>query len=171
MKKTILAAIATMMLFSFSAQAQDNNNKKAEKCCKETTCKTACSKEFEGIQLTDAQKTKIQNLKAEKKAKMEAAQAKRKEMAKERKELKDSLKRQKRDFSMKNDSLFKAGKREYLTQIKEILTPDQYVVYLENQVINMGSGRMKIAKDSRHKFDKRDGRPMRDGKPAPRAKK
>ena len=141
MKKGILSiAVIAASLFSFSAIAQ--TPAKSADCCNTTaqcanpqTCpKDAklCAKNakacpalrpcaadpFEGINLTDAQKAKLATLKEQRKAKCEAAGKAKKERFQQR------------------DSMVKANKKEYLNGVKEVLTPEQYVVFLENIVVS-----------------------------------
>ncbi len=84
-------------------------------CCSPRECAA-----FEGITLTEAQKTALKQLKADRKNKaLEAKKAKRQA---------DSLKRVAR----------RAERLEYLHQVQKILTPDQYVTFLENTIVNNG---------------------------------
>ena len=69
---------------------------------------------FEGITLTDAQKEQFKQLRETRKAEGEARR--------QEKQRKDSTARADR----------KVAKKAYLDNIKTILTPDQYVIFLEN---------------------------------------
>lgn len=99
---------------------------------------------FDGITLTADQKAKIKMLDDKmhekrmaatadmKKAKADAREA-RKDMAKdERKAAKRADKAARRDMRKAAREARMAGKADYLSEIKTILTPDQYVKYLEN---------------------------------------
>lgn len=156
----VSAAVITASLFGMNAFAQSLVN--PSKCeTPKSECpyqKGECGKQqcdanaicFEGITLSDAQKTKIKAL-CEKRS-TEAKQ--RKEAAKQRIEARD------RKFKQ-GDSIRMAQKRQNLNEIKEILTPEQYVVYLENIVISTPSG--KMVKDG-HKGDMRHGKDRFDGR-------
>lgn len=75
----------------------------------------ACCLLFEGIDLTDAQKAKLQELQKARAEKQQAnASADRQKAREERMEA------------------MKAEKREYLNEVKKVLTADQYVTFLEN---------------------------------------
>lgn len=73
---------------------------------------------FAGLTLTDAQKAQLQQLK-EKRATARA----------------DKQQARKADIR-RNDSTRMADRKQYLEEVKEIIGPDQYVMYLENIVIN-----------------------------------
>lgn len=154
MKKSILSiAVMAASLFSFNAIAQTPATCDAAKCpAKECVKGEKCDKPgkpckadpFAGITLTQDQQTKLDALKANCKANREQA-------SKER-----------ADRAVKKDSLAKAGKKEYLENVKAILTPDQYVVFLENIVLTnpvqdrgMGPKKVQIARDG--KSLKKDG--------------
>lgn len=127
MKKTIISlALATVALFavsSASAQSQDKKDgQKTEKSTERKMNRQQAPNPFEGLNLTEAQQQSLKALaedqKAQRKEKMEGQKADRQKEAKERKE------------SMKN------GRKEYLAKIKAILTPEQYVQFLENNYLN-----------------------------------
>lgn len=130
--------------------------KAGKKCCKDSIEGKACCKagkagkarlsaaelsniEFDGIQLTDAQKAKLDVVKENRKAKMQAFKDNKKEGA----------------APVNMDSLKKANKKEYLYEVKEILSPDQYVVYLENIVVNQKSGKAAKGKMKAHAAERR----------------
>ncbi len=135
-----------MAFVRFNGMAQNNSQSCTSQGCK---AKTECTKSnkgmkkeareaknpYEGLNLTDAQKSKLAELDskrlAERKAKMEARKA--------------EANGQKADKS-KNDAdrkammeARKADKIEYLQEVKEIIGPDQYVVFLENFYVNGGA--------------------------------
>lgn len=144
MKKIFIAAIAAVLTLSgFNAVAQtqtDNNTEKTEQTiqkksrkqgdCKrgfnrngdEKCCKTKQALAFEGITLSADQQTKLDQLNAKQVAKAKEKSA--------------QLKEQKQKARQQRMEARKQAKKEYLTEIKEILTPDQYIVYLENIAIN-----------------------------------
>lgn len=160
--KFLSLALVAMSLGAFSASAQNksdnncNNNCPVQQCENPAQCpefkKGEIASPFEGLNLTDAQKTKLQELNAKK-------QAERKQQAEARK----ADKQQKRDLKMKNDSVKiaarKAAKKEYLEEVKAIIGPDNYVVFLENFYINGN----QPGKDKPNK-DFRPGKRPADGK-------
>ncbi|MCM1021452.1 MAG: hypothetical protein NC343_04525 [Muribaculum sp.] len=127
--------VVSAMLCSGVAFAQ-NQKKEADKtcpgteCCETTECvvgkKGNCEFLFEGITLSQAQKDKIATLKTQKKVDKQRVQ-------KENKQFKN-------DMRMRRDSVAKAQKKEYLSDMKQILEPDQYVIFLENMVVNAPAG-------------------------------
>ena len=106
-------------------------------CCEKNAPKAKCvdvksgceNKNFEGINLTNDQKAKIsalnESLFSEEKI------CKNKELTKEQKNEIRKMKESKRAETREN----------YLKGIKEILTADQYVIFLENNYRNQGSQR------------------------------
>lgn len=121
MNKMILSmAIAAITFGGFSASAKEKTQK--EVCPVTGTEQTACGQQvnrpcpFDGMNLTDAQKKQLkqlcQNRTADKKAKKEAKREARKQ-----------------------------SRREQLAKIKAILTPEQYVQFLENSFVNGRHGR------------------------------
>lgn len=163
MKKKILGlAFIAMSLVSTSALAQTESTATKDNCT-QTEClnkggkagkgfkkarKGRCA--FEGLNLTDAQKAQLKQLGEKREA---AAREARKQ-----KQASDSTMRAAR----------RASKKAYLEEVKAIIGPDQYVVFLENFYINGGNQQGKTAmrpgKDGRHgdkgmRFDHR-----KDGK-------
>lgn len=123
MKKKLMigAALCASMIFGgLTSMAQDN-----AKCDKAAACTRTCDKPadcnkpcpFEGLNLTDAQKTQLEQLcQEQQKARQEKKQAK-------------------ADNKQKKAEGRKAARRENLAKIKAILTPEQYVTYLENVAV------------------------------------
>lgn len=165
MKKKFLAlAMIAASLVSFDAMAQ--------KPASENTVKTENIKEyrmksgnrrahmdpFAGLNLTDSQKAQLKELKAKR-------MADRKLQAKER-----------RMEKTRNDSarmaIRRAAKKSYLEEVKAIIGPDRYVVFLENMYINgsvgnrpkafkqgMRAGKERLSKGKSHKrMNGKDGR-------------
>lgn len=162
MKKLMIALAAIAMTTGFAANAA--NDKKNDKKCDATKCEQkACPKdcaagcpemgmaEFEGLQLTDAQKDQLKAIKAE-----------RRDAAKKAKEAKQEAK--KAEKGAKADAR-RQCRQEYLQKVKAVLTPEQYVQFLENQVTKGGkecAPRMNKGQRHQMKADKpRDfkGRP------------
>lgn len=156
MKKKILSlAVIALSMISVSAFAQNPNrganNRGKEGAKKEMKCEKGekCDKErkgdkcmiaFEGINLTDAQKAQIKTA-CEKRA------AERKAAVDVQKQKRDNAKR---DFKQKRDSVRKSERQAYLNDVKSILTPDQYVVFLENVYMNNApQGKPQMAKQMR----------------------
>lgn len=128
-------------------QKQDCNQ---PACCKKGGPKQAC--EFEGLNLTDAQKEQIKTIKEEQRA---AAQAK-KEAAKAQKAEKKNARQE--------------GRKAYLEKIKAVLSPEQYVQYLENLVTRGHDGHKAMGRaDQQKRFDK--NAPRKVGDRAPKAVK
>lgn len=157
MKKTILGlAILALSVANFSASAQKNNKAcpqvcpSAQTCCAEQPCqvKGDCTL-FEGINLSDAQKAQLKDLRAKNSQACKANEKARKEEARKDRE------------AAKAERM--ANKRQYLQDVKSVLTPDQYVLFLENFFVNGGDNRGFNNKDFRgdrrgaRKFGK-DGR-------------
>lgn len=129
--KTKALALATLIFAASSSVCFAANDKKADSKCTNTECthQKKCDKDckkainpFEGLNLTADQQAKLEALKQNCPAKAE---------------------RQKADKQSKNDEQkanMKAqraqGKRDFLAQVKGILTPEQYVQFLENSFVN-----------------------------------
>ncbi|MDE5997623.1 MAG: hypothetical protein K2G77_05360, partial [Muribaculaceae bacterium] len=146
MKKKVLGlALMAMALVGFNGMAQNNSQKNAQ-CCK---AQTECTKSvrgmkkearemknpYEGLTLTDAQKSKLAELDskriADHKAKMEARKS-------DNNGQKVDKSKSHADMKARMEAR-KADKLEYLKEVKAIIGPDQYVVFLENFYVN-GSG-------------------------------
>ncbi|MCH5326461.1 MAG: hypothetical protein J1E29_04565 [Duncaniella sp.] len=151
MKKTVLSLtllLSTLLAGSVMAQTPQAaccDKAKTEKCAQQDSCCATQQRQrptpFDGITLTPEQKAALEALKparADKKA----------PVAKERKDP-------------------KASRAEYLAKVKEILTPEQYVQFLENsytsQVPVMSPRMSQSAKAGRHtgKASPRDAKKIR----------
>ena len=129
MKKKILTfAFAAMTFIPFSGMAENPycggcplTGK--ELCAEELRrdCRKDCNA-FDGITLTADQQGKLDALK----------EKNRKNRAEQRSRMK--AERQRRD-SLRNENRYTV-KKQYLKEVKEILTPDQYVMFLENAVMS-----------------------------------
>lgn len=126
MKKQILTiAIAAIALCTatttFAKDSKKSDKATTSECCapqgnEMKAPRPACP--FEGIQLTDAQKAKLAEIKAPGQQQMEA----RRDAKAERR--------------LNRDSIAKADRSNYLTNVKAVLTPEQYVQFLENTFVN-----------------------------------
>lgn len=131
MRKTIISsALATVALFavsSVSAQSCDNNDgKNVEKCDGQKMERPQAVNPFENLNLTEAQQNSLKALAEEQKAQCkEKADGEKADRQKEAKERMDAIM-----DAMKNQ------RTEYLAKIKAILTPEQYVQFLENNYVN-----------------------------------
>lgn len=127
-KKLFSLAIAAMTLASFNSMAQTPDSScsrsNGNSTCpdSEQQCHRSAPNPYEGLTLTDAQKSQLEQLdnkrKAERKDKAESRKADRKKNA-------EACKAERR-----------ACKKAYLEEVKAIVGPEQYVIFLENQVIN-----------------------------------
>lgn len=164
MKKKVLSlAVLMASVFTFGTMAQttatvsDNN-----KTCTEASCPKADKavkgqkgqkgnkdmkpnrpNPFEGINLTADQQTRLQAIRDNAKQQREAAKADQSKVEKGKLD-KDRADRR-ADFANK--------RKDYLGKVKEVLTPDQYVVFLENcyvQQMPMKQGHMARGKMAKH---------------------
>ncbi len=130
MKKKILSlALVAMSFVTFSSMAQTatstaDGNKKERMCREKADCqqKRECCNPFAGLNLSEAQQAKLNDHR--KTEKLEAAKA--------RKESKQRL-----DSTRIADR--RASKKAYLEEVKAIIGPDQYVMFLENFYVNGGN--------------------------------
>lgn len=146
MKKTLLSAVVvTMSLFTFNAMAHgkqcDKKDCQKETCDKHKPCdkmaKPNCPNPFAGIELTKAQQEKLEALKASC-------------------PIKNNKKEDCKNFRQYRDSIARDAKVKHLAEVKKILTPEQYVQFLENMVL-----------DSPKKAPKHGPRGMHKGKKCP----
>lgn len=153
MKKKIAAiAIAAMALTSLNGLARTSaitSAPKQENCDEKKECKERRrmhANPFDGMNLSDAQQSGLRQLdekrRAEYKAQARAATREKQEIKAERR-----AKRQ-------------AARKAYLEEVKAIIGPENYVVFLENVYVNAGStghGKIKATagrhgKDGKHKI-------------------
>ncbi len=139
MKKQILSAVIFgMSLLPVAATAQhhhaDNRHhqhrnatecpiQQAGEACSPDGC---CSGAFEGITLTPEQQTKLKELRTNNDNQL-------KSRAKASKDARKANRAQ-------ADSVRRADRKNYLHSVKEILSPEQYVQFLENMAVNKPSG-------------------------------
>ncbi len=130
MKKKVLAiAIAALTFTSLASSAQKKfdgkcKSDKRELSCKGDSCRSAqrCYNPFEGLGLTADQQKKIDELKADCKQKRDRDRA--------------AGMQQKKDEISKRRAQAKESRAKYLKDVKSILTPEQYVQFLENNFVN-----------------------------------
>lgn len=132
------AAIATPMF------AQNANVAKDKKVCNEQKCDAKKAPQarnpFEGLNLTAEQQAKLDALKNER--------VQQKKAAKEEKKA-DKVARMQKS---------KEARAKYLAEIKAILTPEQYVSFLENNFLSKNGMRNdKMRKGDQAKKGQRDG--------------
>ena len=165
MKKTLITlSVLAATAFGFSAQAQTQNNNLCPvgKECPDKQCVNKPRKAYDpfaGMNLTEQQRQKLSDLRTATKAKKAAN---------------DSTERVRR---AEKKTQAKDMRADYLKSVKSILTPEQYVQFLENNYINVsghkkGHGRhfgkdgrkdKKFARgDRRNKGFKNESRAMKD---------
>lgn len=146
-KKIFSTALILSALIGFNASAQ-NNAPEAPKCDKKEQCKgdrpdaprAPRFNPFEGITLTAEQQSQIDALCPQREARPEAKECKNDCKADSAKCCKDAKCCKKDKKAGGRDGVKgKRGNRpdknmkaEYIKKVKEILTPEQYVVFLEN---------------------------------------
>ena len=128
-KKLIVAALGLCVLVAtpaaFAQTSGNDNGKKELKADKRGGKRGAeAPNPFEGLNLTDAQKTQLQQLNT-KRVEQRKQQAQARKADKQRN---DSTRMEAR----------KNARKEYLEEVKAIIGPDQYVVFLENMYVNGG---------------------------------
>lgn len=131
MKKTIISmAVIAASVFSFNATAQATAKAGDNATCTKKECPVAPGKDcrkarcnpFEGLNLTADQQAKLDQL--------------RQQCATDRKACADQRRAEAKERRAERDSIARTKRLDNLKQIKGILTPDQYVTFLENIVIS-----------------------------------
>ena len=106
---------------------------------------------FEGIQLTTEQQQKLQSLKqsmAIAKPEKKAQEGRKKDLTEEqKKQLKAEAKNKKAEMKAKKAE----AKKTYLAGVKEVLTPQQYTLFLENIYLKSPQGNFKGGKGKMNK--------------------
>ena len=168
MKKVFLSlALLSASAFSIMAQAPAQTCTDQAQCAQKEQCakKTECGKKdrackvFSGINLTEEQKTKLAALregkctaKAGKCDKVAGNDGQQKE-----KLSKEQIQQMRKERAEKHQN----ARKEYLVQVKEILEPDQYVVFLENCYLLQDNGGPKMnSPKMAHASKKFDGKKM-----------
>lgn len=141
--KKIIIALSVLAASTLGLSAQTQNNKTAGQPNKELAKKHVEGKKqkgadpFAGLTLTEQQRQQLTDLRTQSKAKKAAN---------------DSTQRARR---AEHAAKAKTMRADYLKGVKAILTPDQYVKFLENNYVNAGQGHKKghggkaFAKDGR----------------------
>lgn len=152
MKKKILGiALVLASLIGTSAMAQSPSNPQQQPS--QTTISPAAkamANPFDGLNLTEKQQSEL-------KALQEECKAERQKIAKQKKDERKQIKEQR-----KNNA------KEYLAKIKGILTPEQYVQFLENAFLNKGACPFGRPKNGKHGM--RPGKYNIDGRQADKRK-
>lgn len=138
-KKFLGVAMFALSLFSVDAFAAATQVAQTNKTCASQTCTTAQNKqcvsssdvcctlvEFDGLNLTEAQKTQLKSLKQKQATELKAE--------------KDAAKADKKAAREQRKAQSAEAKRKYLEEVKAIIGPDQYVAFLENIVVNGSRG-------------------------------
>lgn len=165
MKKTILSIavlFASMAGFSAAAQTQSTTtNKAATETAKSTDKKKAPRHNpFEGLNLTEKQQADLNALRPSKdaKAKESASTDKqnKKQLTQEEKQARQQQRAEQRKQRMEQR---KQSCQDYLAKVKTILTPEQYVKFLENNYSERGTKMGKAGKNfAKGKDGKRNGK-------------
>lgn len=156
MKKTLLSAVVlSMSLFSFNAMAHgkqcDKKDCQKEACDNHRKCekkvKPECFNPFAGIKLTQEQQEQLDALKA----------------SCPLKDMKNGERKKNRQF---RDSVAREAKAKHLAEVKKILTPEQYVQFLENKVLDTPKKAPKYKKHNRKGMHKKGNKcPMTKDNP------
>lgn len=158
MKKTILTLAilfaSSTCLTAFAATPDSKDSKNENKPSTEMKARKGGEprdilKPFESLNLTDQQKAKIMDLK---KAEVEQ----KKQLAEQKKQLREKKRAEAKAKKDARKQSIAKERRDYLAKIKQILTPEQYVQFLENNFVNKvdKQGQRKGSKD--RKFAKKD---------------
>lgn len=128
--KKILLLTATCALGILGASAQQKGTANCTPCpegctpatCTAPQCNKPCFDPFAGLNLSADQQTKLQALKAECKAQKQQTKADKKAL---RQQAKADCKARRAE-----------NRKAMLAKVKDILTPEQYVTFLENAFVN-----------------------------------
>lgn len=144
MKKVLSFAIIAVSMISMPSFAQDKAEAsccKEQKECKEKADGKKCCKQeresmlFQGMNLTDEQKSRVKDLNAKYKADRKKATEICKEQCKDNKDGKACDKDSKANMRKEMKQKQIESRREYLKEMKQILGADNYVIFLENQFV------------------------------------
>lgn len=151
MKKKILSiSVLLASIFTISSVAQNPASQSCQPAqpCQTTQCGNSqcpddqqCQSVFAGLNLTDKQKEEIKSLKP---SKEQIQEQKLKNKAK-----KDAERQQRREQRQQS-------RKDYLSKIKAILTPEQYVQFLESNYLTQGIKSDKNKPGKNRKGNKRN---------------
>lgn len=158
MKRKVLS-IAVLLASVFTVSSMAQNPSCSQQCVNASECqaqKGKCKAQyspFAGLNLTDKQKSELKALKPSK----EQIQAQ-----------KDKVKAQKNADRQQRFEQKMQNRKDYLAKVKAILTPEQYVQFLENSYVNLSIDRSgkkgKENKDRRHNGGKKEMKGQRSEK-------
>ncbi|MDE6429695.1 MAG: hypothetical protein K2K65_00810 [Duncaniella sp.] len=163
MKKTIFTlalALVSMTGFSAIAQTQSTTETKVQttKGSKSTDRKkTPRYNPFEGLNLTEQQKTELQALTPAK----EKGNSQRNKVTKDKAQKKLSKKDKQTQRKQRMEQKIQ-NRRDYLAKVKTILSPDQYVKFLENSYAEQNMKKAHASKKFTRKKDSRKGKVRKD---------
>ncbi len=158
MKKRILGlALIAMSMAAIGANAQTNTNDNSkctktecvssQKCCKGDAYKLCSNAAFDKMNLSSDQKAKLQALEQKK---VEA-----------RKAAAEARKAQKQQGYNEARAAREAEKKQYLQDLKAIIGPDNYVIFLEDYYVQDNFGKCVKASSDSQKCMKADRRKNR----------
>lgn len=179
MKKSLISfAIAAVALLAPAAMMAQTNTEKAKTENRQGTKKNGRGEArpqynpFEGLNLTDAQQSKLKDLgcpfgKGDKKGCTDGQQCKPGEKKGQNGQNGQNARPSREEMAKK----MLDARKDYLVKVKQILTPEQYIQFLENNFVNRPGkeGRMdRHHGDSKkhHKGDKMKGQKGQNQKPA-----
>lgn len=179
-KKIFLASLMAICMAGFSVSAQDTapfKGKQSGKCAmQERECKPNRMAPFAELGLSPEQTQKIELLNQKeaeaRKAKFEAAKAERQAKKVDGKEAKEEKKQQKlspQQAKAKRAEMMakrQEGVKTYLADLQKILTPEQYVKFLENSYVqaHTKAGKASCDKGSKGKKHAKAGKQGKQGK-------
>ena len=165
MKKIVFTlAILIGSMTAFTATAQDKTA--TEKATTESTKKMDRKKAprynpFEGLSLTEKQQADLKALRPSKENRQKKDENKKDLSNKEKDSTKKLTAAERKDMRKKQMEQRKENRQNYLAKVKSILTPEQYVKYLENNYLNNGQKMMAHkSKMSKH----HGGKSFKNGK-------
>lgn len=126
----------------------DCKGKPGKKFDRKGNCEKSC--QFEGLNLTEEQKVKIQDLD-------KAMKASREEMKQQLKENKG-----KDRFNLRDNE--RNLRTKYLDDLQKILSGDQYMQFLQNFYVNQMPARNPSIKQGMQRFDRKFDRAVKEGK-------
>lgn len=146
-----IACLAGPVAVSAQTPASTPETKEQKACCKDGK-KQDRPNPFEGLNLSEKQQSELKALAESRKAEMKKNDADRKARKAEDKAKKQQAKADKMQ-----------ARKDYLAKIKGILTPEQYVQFLENSFLNNRGGAMGHGNKGKMRHHA-PGKPGKDGK-------